>query len=101
MLQEKLYLNPELTVSLLASKLNIPLHHLSYLLNQVIKQSFRDYINQFRIAHFLREYEADVQLLTLESMSQKVGFKTYRTFLNAFKKETGDTPAAYFQKVNA
>ncbi len=101
MTEETPYLNPELTLSLLAGKLNIPQHHLSYLLNQVINQSFRDYINHYRIAHFIRDYAANIQHFTLESMSQQVGFKTYRTFLNAFKKETGDTPAAYFQKMVA
>jgi AraC-like DNA-binding protein len=94
----KPYLDTELTITKFANDINIPLHHCSYFLNNVLHLSFRDYVNQFRVNHFINEYPNKVAKMTIESMAEKAGFKNRSTFNIAFKKETGLTPSDYFSK---
>ena len=94
----KPYLDTELTIAKLANSIDIPLHHCSYLLNNVLDLSFRDYVNQFRINYFINEYPNKVATMTIESMAEQAGFKNRSTFNIAFKKETGLTPSEYFSK---
>ena len=93
---EKPYLDSELKLRELSSMVNIPEHHCSYLLNQVLNISFRDYINKLRVEHFINEFPRLSSSLTMESMANASGFKSKNTFYTAFKKETGKTPREYF-----
>jgi YesN/AraC family two-component response regulator len=49
MLEAKPYLNPELTLQDLSSKLNLPKHQITQLLNNYLNKNFFEYINEFRI----------------------------------------------------
>ncbi len=94
----KPYLDTELTIAKLAKDIEIPLHHCSYFLNNVMHLPFRDYVNQFRVNYFINEYPNKVATMTIESMAEQAGFKNRSTFNIAFKKETGLTPSEYFSK---
>lgn len=94
--KDKPFLNPELNIQLLASKIDIPIHHCSFLLNQVLMKSFRDYVNGFRISYFIEVYNQDPKKYTIEFLAQEVGFRNRGTFNVVFKKETGSTPSEYF-----
>ena len=94
----KPYLDTDITIGKFANSIEIPLHHCSYFLNNVMHLPFRDYVNQFRVNYFINEYPNKVATMTIESMAEKAGFKNRSTFNIAFKKETGLTPSEYFSK---
>jgi AraC-like DNA-binding protein len=80
----------------LAGKLNIPVHHCSFIINNLIGKNFRDWINGYRIDFFLTQYPVKRGKKTIEAVAYEAGFKSLATFYNAFKKETGFMPTAYF-----
>ena len=92
---EQLYLKPGLQIIDLASKINIPVHHCSYVINSHIGKNFRDWINAYRVNHFLKLYPIQGERITIEAIAQESGFKSNATFYNAFKKEKGVMPTAY------
>lgn len=90
------YRDPELSLSSLAGLLEMTTHELSGLLNTVLKKSFNDFINGFRVAEVIRRMRdgSDAQL-TLEGVAYGAGFNSARTFHRAFKDLTGKTPAGH------
>lgn len=96
MKDETPYLDPQISLSDVASKLDISTNLLSQLLNTILKKSFYDFINSYRI-------EAAKKLLSSKSEQQKtvleiiyeVGFSSKSVFNNAFKKHTGLTPTEF------
>ena len=65
--------------------------------------SFKDYINQYRIEHYIHRVETDpdVSRITQEALAIQCGFNNRQTFTNAFKKHTSMTPSAYFKEKTA
>jgi YesN/AraC family two-component response regulator len=61
--------------------------------------NFNEYINSYRINYLLEKLKEnqDLQKFTLEALGQMVGFSNRYTFLNAFKKVTGETPSSYLK----
>lgn len=95
---KKPYLLEDFQIVDLAGELNIPVHHCSFVLNNLIGKNFRDWINEYRIHSFLEQYPLKAQRMTIESIAHECGFKSVATFYNAFKKETGIMPTAYFSQ---
>ena len=93
---ERLYLKSDLQIIDLATKINIPIHHCSFVLNTEIGKNFRDWINGYRVEHFLKQYPLQGSRMTIEAIAQESGFKSPATFYNAFKKEKGSLPSSYF-----
>ncbi|WP_316736047.1 helix-turn-helix domain-containing protein [Pedobacter aquatilis] len=96
--EEQLYLKSDLQIIDLATKLNIPVHHCSYVLNKQIGKNFRDWINAYRVEYFLKAYPLKGSRMTIEAIAQESGFKNLATFYNAFKKEKGSLPSSYFNQ---
>ncbi len=96
--QEQLYLLHDFQIIDLAAKLNIPVHHCSYIINNTIGKNFRDWINGYRVDHFLVQHPIKSDKLTIEAIASESGFKSLATFYNAFKKEKGVMPTNYFNK---
>ncbi|WEK20255.1 MAG: helix-turn-helix domain-containing protein [Candidatus Pedobacter colombiensis] len=90
------YLQPNFQIVDLANELNIPVHHCSFVINNLIGKNFRDWINSHRIDFFVAEYPLKSDRMTIEAIAYESGFKSMATFYNAFKKETGLMPKAYF-----
>lgn len=95
---EKPFLQPDFQIIHLAQKLNIPVHHCSFVINNGIGKNFRDWINAYRVDDFIKEYPLISDKMTIEAIANQSGFKSVATFYNAFKKETGLMPTAYFLK---
>ncbi|WP_188765572.1 helix-turn-helix domain-containing protein [Emticicia aquatilis] len=93
---EKPYLNPELTLQNLASTINIPVHHLSQVINEKEQKNFYDLINEWRIQEFLREVKNEKNKnYTLIAIAYDCGFNSKASFNRNFKKYTGKTPTEY------
>jgi len=95
---EKPFLQPDFQIIHLAPKLNIPVHHCSFVINNGIGKNFRDWINAYRVDDFIKEYPLISDKMTIEAIAYQSGFKSVTTFYNAFKKETDLMPTAYFLK---
>jgi AraC-like DNA-binding protein len=93
---EELYKNPNLKISDLASKMNMPSHQLSQLLNDNLEKSFATYINEHRIQEACEKIE-NGSYLKIEEIGYEVGFNSKSTFFSTFKKIKNTTPLLYKQ----
>lgn len=94
--KEKSYLKPELTLSELAAELNMNTRYLSQIINEKRKMNFMDFINGYRIelAQELLKSSSHKNFTVL-AIAQESGFKSRSAFYEAFRKQTGTTPANY------
>ena len=93
MLKEKLYRDPMLSLSTLASRLAVRPNHLSQSLNGHLGVSFFDYINRLRVEEAVtRIARTSDPLLTI---AYDVGFNSRSTFNLAVRKVTGQPPSAF------
>ncbi|MEH3112429.1 helix-turn-helix domain-containing protein [Pedobacter terrae] len=96
--REELYRLHDFQIIDLAAKLNMPIHHCSFVINKKIGKNFRDWINGYRVDYFLKQYPLRSDKITIEAIASEAGFKSQATFYNAFKKEKGLMPRAYFAR---
>jgi AraC-like DNA-binding protein len=96
MVEKQPFLDPDFQMKDLANAVDIPAHHCSYVINHLIGGNFRDWLNSYRIQYFVSNYPVLSDKMTVEAVARQSGFKSVSTFYNAFKKETGQMPKAYF-----
>jgi AraC-like DNA-binding protein len=96
MLNERPYLEDDLSLRELADRLEVFPHHLSQLLNEHYGQNFFDYINSYRaqeVKNMLSDpNQKDESIL---SIAFTCGFNSKATFNAFFKKQTGQTPRQF------
>jgi AraC-like DNA-binding protein len=94
--EEKPYLNPELSLRLLADQIDIHPNQLSWLLNESIGKNFNEFINYYRVEAFkaLCNDPKNVHI-TLMGLAYDSGFNSKTVFNTYFKKETGLTPKQF------
>lgn len=92
----RLYEDPELTLTSLAIKLNIHPHDLSRIINVGMEKNFSDFINEFRVRETARKMQDPAyDRLTLLGIACESGFNSQRTFNRVFKEMTDKTPVEY------
>lgn len=91
---EKLYKNPNITMPLLAKKINIRPQLLSQLLNNNLNKSFSLFINEYRIEEAKKLLRTKPHL-KIETIAEECGYNSNSTFYATFKKITNTTPAKY------
>ena len=91
---DKPYLESDLTLNTLADRLDIPLHHLSQIINQFEEQNFNDFINKYRVEEFIKRASRDRHLSFL-AIALDSGFNSKSTFNAVFRKHKGMTPTQY------
>lgn len=93
MQDDRLYLDPNLSLTKLARHVRVASNHVSQTLNEAMNETFFDYVNRWRIEaalpHIVKGQE------TVLTIALDVGFNTRSTFYTAFKRVTGMTPRAY------
>ncbi|WP_075186915.1 helix-turn-helix domain-containing protein [Teredinibacter haidensis] len=96
----EIYLEPSLTLEMLASKLSISPRTLSTILNRHYGSNFFEFVNTYRIEEAKKLLLSDeFRNATMLDIMYKVGFKSKATFNNFFKKMEGMTPRE-FKKAN-
>lgn len=96
MVDQKLYLQSDLTLGDLAKAVNAPANYVSQTLNETLGESFFDYVNQKRVEAaqlLLRETDRSVLQIAYE-----VGFNARSSFYKAFQRNTGMSPGKYRQE---
>ncbi|MEM9075390.1 MAG: helix-turn-helix transcriptional regulator [Bacteroidota bacterium] len=98
--QEHIYLNPELTLSDISSRLGIKPRQLSKILKVHLKSNFYDYVNNYRINKTKEMFaEGKQKEWNLFSIALDSGFNSKSTFNRIFKKKTGYTPSEYISTI--
>jgi ligand-binding sensor domain-containing protein/AraC-like DNA-binding protein len=102
MSSEKPYLNPELTLAMLADTLSMPAKHLSQVINEHFGQNFNDFVNSYRIrAAIAKLSDPKTREDKLLKTAFESGFNSKSVFNAAFKKNTGFSPSEFRQRLAA
>lgn len=100
--QEKIYTQSELSLSDLASRLEIHPNYLSQIINKKESKTFYDYINAYRVEEFKRLIAiSENQQFTLMAVAYDCGFNSKSSFNRYFKKITGQTPSQYVKALKS
>lgn len=94
MQNEKLYLEPNLTLTDLSKNLGVNSSVLSYVINNGFGKNFNDFINEFRIEEVKNKLKT-ANDSTLLGIAFDCGFNSKATFNRAFKKFTGFSPKEF------
>ncbi len=92
--QDKIYLNPKLTINDLAYDLKTNRTYVSDYINTVLKINFFDFVNEYRLK-YSAELLRDNPMLTLEQVAEQSGFNSLSTFRRSFQKLYQCTPHEY------
>ena len=92
--EDRLYIDANLKLPDVAKEMNVLPHKLSQVLNDNLKKSFTNFINEYRIKEAKELIKTDDKL-TLEAIGYECGFNSKSTFYSAFKKYSGKTPSQF------
>lgn len=94
--EEKVFLNPTLSIQELAKKLGFPPRTLSQVINHSFQKSFRDLVNEYRIEEVKEKLnDSSYEHLSILGIALECGFNSEATFYRIFKKNTGISPKEY------
>jgi len=100
-LKDQSYLSENFKLSLISSESGIPIHHLTYYFNFILKTSFSDWRNKLRIDYAIFLFNQDVhKQMNLNGIAEKCGFSIPSTFIRSFKKYTDKTPSEYLKSLS-
>lgn len=98
---EKLYLEPKLTLGQLAEQVGVSTNNLSQVINQYEEKNFYDFVNSYRIKEFIqRTNNPKNKNLNILAIAFDSGFNSKSSFNQVFKKFTGETPSEFIKSRN-
>jgi AraC-like DNA-binding protein len=98
--EKGVYLEPTLTLGDLAELTGVSTNHLSQVLNEVAGKNFYDYVNSFRLQHFLNVYQSkEYKNFTILALAYECGFKSKSTFNTFFRKNMDMSPSEYVKNI--
>lgn len=97
--QEKLYLDPDLSLKDVADRLHTNTKYLSQVVNHHAGQNFQQFINTYRVEDAKRKIlDESNNNLTLFGIARQCGFKNKSTFYKVFKESVGTTPKKFLRE---
>ena len=97
---EKLYQNPELTLTEISKKLQTNASVISKAINQGFALNFNDFINNYRVEAVKAMFaNGEHKKSTLLGIAYDCGFNSKATFNRAFKKNTSYSPKEYLGQI--
>lgn len=93
--RKKPYLDPEITLPKLALALEIPVAHLSRVINEHLGRNFFEFINHYRVEEAKRRMTGPGAGDKLITVALDCGFNSLATFNRVFKELAGRTPSEY------
>ncbi|MCP4136595.1 MAG: AraC family transcriptional regulator [bacterium] len=94
MIDEELFRDENISLSLLAQKLEVSQHQLSQFLNERKNKSFSVFINEYRIEK-AKQLLKENKTTSIISIAFDVGFKSKSSFNAVFLKHTGQSPSGF------
>lgn len=99
--KEKIFLNSNLTLDMLAQRIGANRTYISNAIRQYYQTNFSGYINELRIKESIRIISKNkTAVYTLEGIANQVGFNNRTSFIAAFKKYTGVLPSSFIKNAN-
>lgn len=100
--KEKPFLDPQLNLNALGSKLELHPNKLSYLINDKLQANFNEYVNNYRLNYFKKiAINPRFNHLTLLALAYDSGFNSKTVFNSFFKTKEGVTPSAWLKKAKS
>lgn len=100
LLEEKIYEDPELSLSGLSQKIGTQPHILSRVINEDLNKTFTELLNEYRINIIKKKMQnGEHETYSIMGIASKNGFKSKSAFNTAFKKYTGLTPLQYIDQL--
>ncbi|HOE04992.1 MAG TPA: AraC family transcriptional regulator [Bacteroidales bacterium] len=97
--EDKLFLNPELSLDHLAAEMHIHKNYISFVINDVFNMNFYNFVNRYRIEEAKKMLtDASFDNLSIEGIATSCGYKSRNVFYPVFKKFEGVTPLEYKNK---
>ena len=88
------------SLSELAKKIGESPHHVSQVINEKLNKSFFELLAQYRVEKAKKIITEDKEnKLTVEEISEMVGYNSKTAFNNAFRKLSGKTPSEFRKSV--
>ncbi len=98
-IEEEAFLNPKLTLRVLAQNIQMHPNQLSAVLNSVFKKNFNSFINDYRIEYFKNLVKDQSSAnFSLIGLAYESGFNSKTVFNTYFKKVEGITPGDYLKR---
>ena len=94
------YLDPELDLQQVADESGYSRNQISYLLNQVLGQSFYRYVNQARLQHLMSRLDTSCAAAPVDELAFNAGFNSLSAFYKCFREHTGLSPKAYLKQIS-
>jgi len=95
------YLENLASLSELAKKMGESPHHVSQVMNEKLNKSFFELLASYRVEEAKKILSADNKnKITVEEISEMVGYNSKTAFNNAFKKLSGKTPTEFRKSIN-
>ena len=99
---DKIYMDPDITLDGLAESLSIPSRDLSMLINRHFGVNFYEFINRYRIEEAKQMLAApEYSSTTITDIYLTAGFNSKSVFYTFFKKFEGITPTQFRQSATA
>jgi AraC-like DNA-binding protein len=99
MIEQKKYLDINLSLDFFAEELKISKTYLSRIINSELGINFNDYVNSFRVEEAKQNLlNPEFSNYTLISIGLESGFNSRSAFNSVFKKITGLTPSEFKNK---
>jgi AraC-like DNA-binding protein len=101
--EERQYFSENLaSLSDLAKRIGESPHHVSQVLNEKLNKSFFELLASYRVEKAKKILREDIGTkLTVEEISEMVGYNSKTDFNNVFKKLTGKTPSEFRKSINS
>lgn len=91
--EDKVYVNPDLTLDSLAHELGTNKNTLSAIINKNLGKSFPELLGDYRVSEALRLFnDPKSDAYTIEAIGEMCGFKSRQVFHKNFRKRTGVPP---------
>lgn len=100
MASNKPYLDPNLSIYVLAEALDIPRQTLSQAINNGLSKNFFQYINEYRVEEAQKKLKNDLtKSSTILDIALDSGFNSKSSFYNLFKQYCNLTPSQYRKSI--
>ncbi|WP_166962959.1 helix-turn-helix domain-containing protein [Yeosuana marina] len=97
---EKIYRENNLSLEILANRLNTTRHNTSQIINEHFKMNFFELVNMFRVKEVVDILKNDTYgSLNIIDVAYEVGYNNKVTFNKAFKKEMHLTPSQFLENI--